>query len=79
VRPLAKRIKDYEPQALAIVIKRIERQARAALKAAGLEDVRFAALPFPNWPQHEQAYKAKLAALVSSWRRRRVIRGPQQS
>jgi hypothetical protein len=73
VGPLARRIKPYRPLAVALVIKRIERPAREALKRAGLGDLPLQRLPFPGRRAHELAYKAELTDLVRSWSRRQVF------
>lgn len=73
IAPLARRIKPYQPLAVTLVIKRIERPAKRALGMARMDGLPVATLPFPNWPAQQAVFEAELARLVRSWRRRGVL------
>jgi hypothetical protein len=73
VRPLARRIRASGPLAIAIVIIRIERPVRDAMRRAGMDPTLLKKLPFPGQPQHTERYESELAGVVRTWRRHRIL------
>jgi hypothetical protein len=73
IPPLARRIKECGPGEIAIVIIRIERPVRDAMRLAGMDPMLLKKLPFPGRPEHTERYQSELAGLVRTWRRRRIL------
>jgi hypothetical protein len=71
IRPLARRMKRWSPQVVAVVMKAITGDAREALAVSGHADVERVELPFPA--RHYHQYVDQLTPHVRSWQRRHIL------
>jgi hypothetical protein len=67
VRPLASRIRRYQPTIIAAVMKAIEDEIASAAEKANTDAELLGALPVPNRPAATEDYKSQLASLVTDW------------
>jgi hypothetical protein len=62
--PLANRIRDARPQAVAVVMKGIAGNVRSSVDAAGAAGLPMRAFAFPGRPAHTASYIRELAAYL---------------
>lgn len=77
-KPLADRVRNANPQAVAVVMKGIVDNVRSALADAGVESVPMRAFAFPGRPQHTAAYIRELADYLR-WMHGRGILSPSST
>jgi hypothetical protein len=77
IKPLAARLREWSPKAIAVVVKDQVPDVTKAIEMAGLSTVPRVTLPFPGRPQHRATYVSDLAASIREWRAHGILLAPK--